>query len=69
MKISKAFEYYDDKKLLGYSIHTLRAYKIQCNLLIRYLGDVDIAEISFQQLKSYLFTLTHLIFQFRLLSY
>lgn len=61
MKISEAFKlYHDDKKLLGYSIHTLRAYKIQCNLLIRYLGDVDIEEISFQQLKSYLIFQEHL---------
>lgn len=61
MQISKVFKYFcDDKKLLNYSIHTLKAYKIQCNLLIRYLGDIDIEEIQLNNLKEYLLTLSHL---------
>ena len=55
MLISEGFKFYcSDKKLLGYSFHTLKSYKIQCNLLIRYLGDMDISELTPIHLKQYL---------------
>jgi len=46
--------YESDKRIEGYSPYTLKGYKIQSNLLIRHLGDVDIESIDFPKLKSYL---------------
>ena len=55
MNISEAWEvYYQDKKLEGFSPTTLKGYKIQLNLLLRYLGDIDINEITIFNLKQYL---------------
>ena len=55
MKLSEVWSAYEaDKKLEGYSPWTLKAYRIQRNLLIRRLGDVDIGEITLGKLKSYL---------------
>jgi len=46
--------YEQDKKLENFSKTTLKGYKTQCNLLIRYFGDMDIQEITLQKLKTYL---------------
>ncbi|MFA5316994.1 MAG: tyrosine-type recombinase/integrase [Dehalococcoidales bacterium] len=61
MRLSKAWESYAaDKRLLGYSPHTLKSYRLQVNLLIRHLGDIDIEEITLEQLKAYLGAQDHL---------
>mgnify|MGYP000737159690 CR=1 FL=1 len=61
MRLSEAWEAYAaDKRLLGYSPHTLRAYRLQSTLLIRHLGDIDIQEVTFEQLKKYLASQEHL---------
>jgi integrase/recombinase XerD len=54
MLLSEAWEMYrKDKQLLGYSKHTLKAYEIQTNLLIRSIGDKNIEEIElFEDLAS-----------------
>jgi len=61
MRLSSAWEAYAaDKRLDGYSPHTMRAYKLQAQLLIRHLGDIDIKEISLKDLKDYLAAQEHL---------
>ena len=61
MLLSKAWQLYEaDKKLLGYSVHTLTAYRIQINLLIRHMGDVEIEEVTHVDLKEYLIKQEHL---------
>lgn len=61
MHLSKARSAYEaDKRLLGYSQHTLKAYRLQSNLLIRHLGDIDIEDVTFGQLKKYLVSQEHL---------
>jgi len=52
--------YVTDKRLLGYSKHTLRAYNIQFKLLINNLGDINITDVRLDMLKSYLSNQTHL---------
>lgn len=55
MLISEAWKNYEsDKRLEGYSPHTLNAYRLQSSLLIRRLGDVEIESVSFEQLKDHL---------------
>lgn len=46
--------YQADKQIEGYSPKTLTAYQLQSTLLIRYLGDVQIKEITTENLKHYL---------------
>lgn len=61
MKLMEAYELYVwDKRLLGYSIHTMKAYTIQVRLLVRHIGNVPIEELSLYHLKEYLATQTHL---------
>lgn len=61
MKISEAHKlYFQDKKLLGYSPYTLKAYNLQNKLLIRFLTDLDINIIIYENLKEYLFSQSHL---------
>lgn len=61
IKISEAWILYEmDKKLLNYSKHTLKAYKLQLRLLYEYLGDPEIETIAYEQLKFYLATQGHL---------
>jgi integrase/recombinase XerD len=61
MKLSEAWTLYEaDKRLLGYSPYTLKAYGLQSRLLMEFLGDVEIEEITFVQLKQYLAAQTHL---------
>lgn len=61
MFLSEAWELYEqDKRMHGYSLHTLKGYRIQTNLLVRALGDINIETITFPQLKSYLISQNHL---------
>jgi len=55
MKLSEAWGLYEqDKRIEGFSQTTLKGYKIQNNLLIRHFGDIDLDEITLQDLKTYL---------------
>lgn len=49
-----------DKKLLNYSKHTLKAYKLQLKLLSTYLNDSEIGTVAYEQLKFYLAKQSHL---------
>jgi integrase/recombinase XerD len=61
MLLSEAWHLYEmDKKLLNYSKHTLKAYKLKVKLLSIGLGDPDINAITYEQLKSYLAKQEHL---------
>lgn len=47
MILSEAWNLYKaDKQIQGYLPHTLRAYNVQLNLLIRHFGDVSLDEIT-----------------------
>jgi len=48
-----------DKRLLNYSKHTLKAYKLQLRLLAEYLNDPEIDSITYEQLKFYLANQQH----------
>lgn len=53
--MSEAWELYKaDKQIEGYSPVTLKGYRIQHNLLVRYFGDVELDEITLAGLKQYL---------------
>jgi integrase/recombinase XerD len=55
MLLSEAWQLYAaDKQIEGFSPATLKGYKVQLNLLIRYFGDIDIEEITLASLKTYL---------------
>ena len=55
MNLSEAWEnYYTDKQLEGYSSTTLKGYKVQYNLLLKYFGDINIDDITLLSLKTYL---------------
>ncbi|SFC93456.1 integrase/recombinase XerD [Bacillus sp. OV322] len=55
MLLSKAWENYEfDKRIEGYSPHTIKAYKFQLYLLIRYFKDIDIKTLTTEDLKQYL---------------
>lgn len=55
MLLSQAWSAYEaDKRLEGYSPYTLKAYQLQARLLIRAIGDAEIAEVTFEALKGYL---------------
>lgn len=61
MKLSEAWAIYlKDKKLERYAVDTLNGYKWQIKLLISYLGDKDIEDVTTPELKEYLATQTHL---------
>lgn len=61
MKFTGAWLLYEmDKKLLGYSAHTLKGYGIQLRLLVKALGDRDIEDVTLFDLKGYLAGLTKL---------
>jgi integrase/recombinase XerD len=61
MLLSQAWSVYEaDKFLAGYSPVTLKSYRLQINLLIRGIGDLEIGEVTLVQLKSYLAAQTHL---------
>jgi integrase/recombinase XerD len=53
--LSKAWETYEsDKRIEGFSQQTLKAYKLQALLVIRYFNDVKLDTITTIQLKEYL---------------
>jgi len=55
MRLSETWRLYvADKKIEGFSPHTLKGYHIQLNLLIRHFGDIDLDEITLPMLKQYL---------------
>lgn len=59
MNISEAWKLYElDKRIEGYSLHTLKAYLLQSKLLIKRFSDINIKEITFEQLKMYILELT-----------
>lgn len=61
MLLTESYKLYDaDKRLLGYSPHTLTAYGLQIKLLIRDIGDVEISTVTYLQLKEYLIKQEHL---------
>lgn len=61
MRLSEAWSAYEaDKRLAGYSPHTLKAYKLQSELLMRHIGDKELVEIAFEDLKAYLAAQNHL---------
>ena len=55
MFLSEAWENYEAaKRVEGFSLQTLKAYKIQNRLLIRYFGDVELNTLTTDRLKEYL---------------
>jgi integrase/recombinase XerD len=55
MNLSSLWSAYEaDKRLEGYSSHTLKAYHLQLQLLVRHIGDVDVQTITYEMLKGYL---------------
>lgn len=53
--LSQAWETYEsDKRIEGFSPQTLKAYKLQSGLLIRFFNDVQLDTITTDQLKTYL---------------
>ncbi|MED1603232.1 tyrosine-type recombinase/integrase [Alkalihalophilus marmarensis] len=55
MLLSQAWKTYEsDKRIEGFSSQTLKAYRLQSCLLIRYFTDVAIESLSTNQLKEYL---------------
>ncbi|MCM2534153.1 tyrosine-type recombinase/integrase [Neobacillus pocheonensis] len=55
MLLSMAWETYEsDKRIEGFSQQTLKAYKLQAKLLIRYFKDIKLDTITTVQLKEYL---------------
>jgi integrase/recombinase XerD len=55
MLLSKAWEKYEsDKKIEGFSPHTLKAYRLQATLLIRHFNDIELSTLTTDQLKEYL---------------
>lgn len=61
MLLSESWTLYEmDKRLMNYSKHTLKAYKLQVRLLSQGLNDPDIKDITYEQLKFYLAAQGHL---------
>ncbi|MCZ8520964.1 MULTISPECIES: integrase [Paenibacillus] len=55
MNLSELWRLYEaDKRIQGFSSSTLKAYSLQQRMLASELGDLDISEITLQQLKEYL---------------
>jgi site-specific recombinase XerD len=55
MKLMDLWLLYEaDKRILGYSQHTLKAYSIQLNILIREVGNLEVEDVSINLLKDYL---------------
>ena len=45
-------KYQQDKKIEGYSPLTLKTYCFQYNLLLRFIGDMDMSELTTEKLKN-----------------
>ncbi len=55
MLLSDAAKSYEsDKRIEGFSTQTLNAYRLQAKLLVNYLKNVEMNEITTSQLKEYL---------------
>jgi len=55
MKLNELWVLYDaDKRIQGFSTHTLNAYALQLKMLIGGIGDLEIEEITLDLLKGYL---------------
>lgn len=55
MLLSEVWNIYkSDKQLEGYSPVTLKGYELQHNLFLRHQGDIDINEVDYGIMKSYL---------------
>ncbi|MCS0791757.1 tyrosine-type recombinase/integrase [Cytobacillus firmus] len=55
MLVSEAWNLYKaDKQIQGYSSQTLKVYKVQMSLLIKYFGDIKITDITTESIKLYL---------------
>lgn len=55
MKMSELWLLYEaDKRILGFSPYTLKAYSLQLKVLIREVGNLNIEEIALTLLKEYL---------------
>lgn len=55
MLLSEVWNLYKaDKQLEGYSPVTLKGYKLQSNLFIKIVGDIDIDDVSYETIKKYL---------------
>lgn len=55
MILSEAWNAYEsDKRLEGYSPHTLKAYRLQSQLMIRFIEDIEIEAVAFEHLKNFL---------------
>ena len=54
MLLSEAWNLYKaDKQIQGYSSQTLKEYKVQMSLLIKYFGDIKITDITTESIKLY----------------
>jgi hypothetical protein len=52
MKLNELWMLYEaDKRILGFSSHTLKAYSLQLKMLIREIGDLEIEEVTLILLK------------------
>lgn len=55
MLLTKAWEAYKaEKRIEGFSPHTLNAYRLQANLLVRHFQDIHVQSITTQGIKDYL---------------
>lgn len=54
MDLSELWKFYEaDKRIQGFSQHTLIAYSLQFKMLVSQLGDLEIEVITLQVLKEY----------------
>ncbi|MEW9673160.1 tyrosine-type recombinase/integrase [Ammoniphilus sp. 3BR4] len=55
MYLSELWNLYKaDKRILGFSPYTLKAYSLQLNVLIREVGDLELEDVTLPLLKNYL---------------
>ncbi|MCT8140241.1 tyrosine-type recombinase/integrase [Anaerobacillus sp. CMMVII] len=55
MQLTKAWEAYKaEKRIEGFSPHTLNAYRLQANLLVRHFQDINPQSVTTQGIKDYL---------------
>jgi site-specific recombinase XerC len=55
MQLNELWVLYEtDKRILGFSPHTLKAYTLQLKMLMCEIGNLEIEEVSINLLKDYL---------------
>ena len=55
MKMTHLRKLYEaDKRILGFSPHTLKAYSLQFKVLVREIGNLSIGEVTLDLFKEYL---------------